>query len=194
MKILCFGTVSALQMQELYQGEWSESVISSEITDLQSYQGPQTRRRETRPRFLSVLESWQRKTQRKIFLSPPFSSLGWMSVSAAPFKSDYLTFRNEFAKETAAYHKAANGMPPRPPAPRTWDEQLEMCRAKGMFALHHRRQVLISFHYASSLLLSFSHCLPQGELHNLKIMGESHFYYSTKKLWGFSINTSAQTF
>lgn len=143
--------VSILQMQESYQGEWSESVISSRITDLQ---GPQTRRRETRPRFLSVLESWQSaKTQRKIFLSSPFL-LAWLNecASAAPFKSDYLTFRNKFAKETAAYHQFANRMPPRPPAPRTWDEQLEMCRAKGMFALHHRRWELVSFHCPCSLL------------------------------------------
>lgn len=189
MKILCVGTVPALQMQELHQGEWSESVISSRITDLQSYQGPQTRRRETRPRFLSVLESWQstKEDTEENLSFPPFSPswLGWMSVSAAPFKSDYLTFRNELAKETAAYHEAANGMSPRPLAPRTWDEHSEMCRAKGMFVLPHRRQVLVSFHYASSLLLSFSHCLPQGKPHNLKIMRELHSYYSTKNMRGF---------
>lgn len=188
MKSLCAVSVSALQMQEFHQGEWNESVFSSKITDLQSYQGPQTRRREKGQDFYLSLNHGraQRKTQRKIFLFPPFL-LAWLNecVSAAPFKWDYLTFRNEFAKETAAYHKVANGMPPTPPAPRSWDEQLEMCRAKGMVALHHRRQVLISFPYASSLLLSFSHCLPQGELLNLKIMIESHSYYSTESTWGF---------
>lgn len=149
-----------------------------------------TRWRETRPRFLSVLESWQsakEDTEENLSFPPLFSFLAWLNecVSAAPFKSDYLTFRNEFAKETAAYHEAANGMSPRPLAPRTWDEHSEMCRAKGMFVLPHRRQVVVSFHYASSLLLSFSHCLPQGKLHNLKIMRELHSYYSTKNMQGF---------
>lgn len=41
---------------------------------LQSYQGPQTGRRETRPRFLSVLESWQsaKEAAEKNLSFPPF--------------------------------------------------------------------------------------------------------------------------
>lgn len=134
-----------------------------------------------------IMAEHEGRHRGKSFFSLLFSFLAWLNecVSAAPFKSDYLTFRNEFAKETAAYHEAANGMSPRPLAPRTWDEHSEMCRAKGMFVLPHRRQVLVSFHYASSLLLSFSHCLPQGKPHHLKIMRELHSYYSTKNMRGF---------
>lgn len=61
----------------------------------------------------------QRRKQWKIFLFLCFF-LAWQDewVSAAPLKSDYLTFRNEFAKETVAYHEAADRMLPRPPTPK----------------------------------------------------------------------------
>lgn len=197
IKILCVGTTSVLQIQELHQGEWSEFVISSKNN--QAYKAikghEQEGEKQDQDFYLSLNHGRvQRKKQRKIFLFSLFF-LVWQNewMSAAPFKSDYLTFRNGFTKETAAYHETANRMRPSPPAPRTWEEQLKMCRTKRTYVLHHRRQVLISFHYASSPLLPFAHCLPQGKLYNLKIMSVT-FLLLHKRHVRFPINISGQTF
>lgn len=146
-------------MQELHQGEWSESDFQQNNRLTKLSRAANKERNKAKIFTCPWIMAERKGRHRKIFLFPP-SLLAWLNdcVSAAPFKSDYLTFRNEFTKETSAYHEAANGMPPRPPAPRSWHEQLEVCRAKGIFALHHTRQVLIGFHYTSSLLLSHTAC------------------------------------
>lgn len=117
---------------------------------------------------------------------PTFFFLPWQTewASAAPFKSDYLTFRNEFAKETAAYHEAANRMHPSPPAPSPSDEQLEACRTKWTFVLHRRRRGSLSFHSAGSPLLPFSHIACPKVNDVIWKLCQSHSYYSTKDMWG----------
>lgn len=187
IKILCVGTVSVLQIQELCQGERSEFAISSKNNQAyRAIKGPkQEGEKQGQDFYLSLNRGRvQKKQQRRVFLFSPFF-LAWQNewVPAAPFKSDYLTFRNEFAKETAAYHEAANRMCPSPPASRTWDEQSKICRTKWTFVLHLRKRILISFTVLVPCC-SLSHTACPKVNYIIWKLCQSHSYYSTKDMWG----------
>lgn len=161
-----------------------KSVLSLPATTTKAYKAIKGHKQEVKPGqdfYLSLNHGKiQRKQQqkKKIFLFPCFF-LTWQNnwVSAAPFKSDYLIFRDDFAKVTAAYREAAHRMFPSPPTPKNLGGALKTCRTKAVCSSSQKKTV-DKFHYPNSLLLPFSCCLPRGN-YTIRKLHQSHSYYST---------------
>lgn len=126
-----------------------------------------------------IMAEYKGRSSKKVFLFPClFLAWQYSWLSAAPFKSDYLIFRNDFTKETAAYREAAHRMFHSPSTPKYLGWALRMSRTKPLFVLHHKRGLLISFTIPiPCCFLSHAACPEVNS--TIWRLHQSHSYYST---------------
>ena len=135
-----------------------------------------------------------KRKKKNSFFSLLFSSLGRMS-GCLQLRSNWIISLSEMnsPRKQLLIMRLQIGCAP---AHQHTEPGMSIWKCAGLnecLFLHHRRQVSVNFHYAGSLLLPFSHCLPQGKLYNLKIMSAT-FLLLHRRHARFRINTSGQTF
>lgn len=191
-QILCVGTASVIESR-IMLGRM-KSVISSE--NKQACKAIKDHKQEEEKQGQDFICPWMMaeykgRSSEKSFFSSAFSSLGRMSGCPQLHWNRIISLSemNSPRKQLLIMRLQIGCSPARPP-PRTWDEQLKMCRTKQVFVLLHRRWLLVSFTIPiSCCFLSHAACPKVNYI--IWKRCQSHSYYSTKDV-RFSINTSGQ--
>lgn len=190
-KILCVGTASVIQSQELCWGEWSQSFLVK-INKLAKLSRT-TNKKKRNKIFICpwTMAEYKGRSSEKSSFSSAFSSLGRMSGCPQLHWNRIISLSeiNSPRKQLLIMRLQIGCSPARPP-PGTWDVQLKMCRTKQVFVLFHRRWLLVSFTIPiSCCFLSHAACPKVNYI--IWKRCQSHSFYSTKDV-RFSINTSGQ--